>query len=238
MSDMKLAVIIQARLSSRRLPGKVIRPILGKPLLSWLIDRLERCNPSLPIVVATSRGAEDDPIAEFCAVSGVKCYRGDLEDVASRFAAVVEQRRLDAFVRISGDSPLLDQRLVDHAVRLMQQGNDDLVTNVHPRSFPPGQSVEVVRAAAYRRARAMMTGSEEREHVTKLFYNHPEHFAIRNFHTEDDCRGVHLAIDTEEHFQVIEEMFRRMDRPVCEYAVKELVQLYRAVTDGWREEAA
>jgi spore coat polysaccharide biosynthesis protein SpsF len=235
---MNLAIGIQARMSSRRLPGKVLAPIAGRPMLGYLLDRVERCAGRPPVVVVTSRGADDDPVAAFCARRGVDCFRGDLHNVASRFAAVAAQRRLDAFVRVCGDSPLLDGRLIDRALDLLREGDWDLVTNVFPRSYPPGQSVEAVRAEAFRRACGWVAGPEDLEHVTAVFYRHPERFGIRNFSAGAAFGDVRLAVDTPEDLQAVEGVVRRMSRPHQEYGLDEVVELYRAVRGRRGGEAA
>jgi spore coat polysaccharide biosynthesis protein SpsF (cytidylyltransferase family) len=235
---MNLAVGVQARMSSRRLPGKVLLPIAGKPMLGYLLDRLERCPGAPPVVVVTSGGADDDPVAAFCSRRRVDCFRGDLENVASRFAAVAEQRGLDGFVRVCGDSPLLDGRLVERALHLLRQGGCDVVTNVFPRSYPPGQSVEAIRADAFRRACELMSQPEDFEHVTKVFYQHPARFRVRNFTAPSAFGEVHLAVDTPEHLRLIEAVFRQMGRPHHEYGLDEVVKLYRAVGADLGKEAA
>ncbi len=236
---MNVAIVVQARMSSRRLPGKVLRPILGQPMLGWLLDRLEHCPERLPLLVATSVGPDDAAIARYCEQRGVPCFRGDLHDVASRFAAVVERHSLDAFIRVCGDSPLFDQRLVGRALQLFRQERADLVTNVFPRSYPRGQSVEVVSGPAFARARALMMSPADREHVTAVLYRHPEAFAIRNFAAPSTGWGdAYLAVDSEEHLRVVEAIARRMARPPWEYSVAEMVELHRAVVAGAGREAA
>ena len=162
-------------MSSRRLPGKVLRPLAGKPALQYLLERLSHCDEVDRVIVATSGEASDDPVAAFCAAAGALVHRGPLEDVAARFGEVAERFELDAFVRVTADSPLLDQALVDRGAALYREGDFDVVTNVYPRStFPSGQSLEVVRAEAFRRALAGMDDPYEHEHVTPYFYRHPE----------------------------------------------------------------
>src|SRR5689334_213909 len=130
---MALVAVVQARYSSRRLPGKVLQEVAAKPLLAYLLERLARCSTLRGIVVATSVEKSDDAIARFCIERGIELYRGPLADVLGRFVGAAETLNLDALVRINGDSPLLDPAIVDQAVELFEQGDVDLVTNVHPR---------------------------------------------------------------------------------------------------------
>lgn len=188
-------IIVQARMSSTRLPGKVLRPVAGRPLLSYLIESLEHCRNGGPIIVASSSDASDDPIAEYCRNQQIRCTRGPLEDVMGRFLMAVEDTMADQFVRVCGDSPLLDHRLIDHAIELFWKRRPELVTNLFPRSFPAGQSVEVVDTTCFRRAAASTSQPEHREHVTKFFYAQSNRFDIVNFTADEDWSGHKMAVD-------------------------------------------
>ena len=190
-------LIIFARLDSRRLPGKVLHNLKGRPMLGRVIDRVRRIPGSLPIVVATSDRPVDDAIAAFATGEGVTVFRGAADDVAGRALACAEVHGFDAFVRISADSPFVDPQVAATVMRLFDERTPDVATNTFPRSFPPGTSVEVVAKDALRRASRMMTESDEKEHVTLHFYRNPESFRIVNLSADDDrYRGIHLAVDT------------------------------------------
>lgn len=221
--------IVQARMSSRRLPGKSIYPIAGRPMLSYLIERLRRCQKLASIVVATSTTADDDAIARFCADFGVECHRGPLDDVLGRFLEVIRTRALASVVRVNGDSPLLDPVLVDRAVNLFGAGEFDLVTNVAPRSFPRGQSVEVVSAEALRRIAGEEITLDEREHVTLRFYRHPERCVMQNFVAAHDMSAIQLSVDTPEDLATIARIIKKMDRPHWQYGLEDLLELRRTV---------
>ena len=229
---MRLGAVVQARMSSRRLPGKVLHRVAGKPLLEYVLERLAACRPPLEVVVATSRDPDDDAVAAFCRERGVACFRGPLDNVAERFRLAAEAHELDAFVRVNGDSPLLDPRLVDRAVALFLEGGADLVTNVAVRTFPTGQSVEVVSADAFRRATDLMREPEDFEHVTKVFYKNRDRFRVRDFRAGADYGGVYFAIDTPEQMGHFASLLGLMDRPHEEYDVDTLVRLYRRVVNG------
>lgn len=217
-------------MSSRRLPGKVLRSLAGKPTLQYLLERLERCEQVDRVVVATSVDPSDDPVAAFCEAAGVAVHRGPLEHVAARFGEVAARFGLDAFVRVTADSPLLDQALVDRGAALYREGDFDVVTNVYPRStFPSGQSLEVVRAAAFRGALAHMDDPYEREHVTPYFYRRPDEFRICNFVAERDDSALDVSLDTEQDARLIEGVLRRMERPHWTYSSDEVTALAQAV---------
>ena len=188
--DGPIGAIVQARMTSRRLPGKSLRPLCGKPLLQYVLESLAQVEPLAVVVVATSSDPTDDPIADFCKRQGSPCFRGPLDNVAERFRQAARRHQLAGFVRISGDSPLLDSRLVARGVALFQESDADLATNVFPRTYPAGMSVEVVRTATFERVVPGLDEPDDREHVTGYFYRHPEQFRIVNFARDVPRRDV------------------------------------------------
>jgi spore coat polysaccharide biosynthesis protein SpsF len=229
---MRVGAIIQARFGSQRLRGKVLRPLCGKPLLAHLIDRLRRTAVLDVIAVATSTEPADDAVADFCDGAGVACQRGSLDDVLGRVQAAAQHFALDAIVRVSGDSPLLDPALVRQAVKLFRHGEWDVVTNVQVRSFPKGQSVEVIAAAALDRAAKDARAPADREHVTPYLYAHPELFRIRNMVARVARPTLQLSVDTAEDFARIEAILSaagaRADRLDLDEAA-ELAELFADV---------
>ena len=229
---LRIEALVQARMSSRRLPGKVLRPLCGKPVLEYVIERLMRCRTLDELVVATFVDVSDDPVQALCSALGVYCHRGSLDNVARRYREAVEARGLDAFVRVSGDSPLIDHALVDSAVDLFRTGDWDVVSNVFPRTFPAGQSVEVVSAEALERAVDATSAADELEHPTLFFYRHPKRFRIHNMTSEEDHREVHLSLDTEAYAASIEAIIGHMTRPHWEYSWQEIATLYASVAEA------
>ena len=189
---MSAGIVIQARYSSERLPGKVMRPLLGKPLLGWLIERMQAVPGPECVIVATSDRAEDDPVAAYAQSMGAAVHRGPLDDVLARFVGAADAFRLDVVVRVSGDSPLLDPALVSEALRACGR-EIDLASNVVERSFPKGQSVEAIAAGALRRIDALPLQAAEREHVTPYFYSHPGEFRIHGFSSASPAADVRLC---------------------------------------------
>jgi spore coat polysaccharide biosynthesis protein SpsF len=196
-------------------------------MLQYLLERLAHCNLLDRVVVATSTDASDDPIKLCCDSIMVECFRGSLHDVAGRFDAVIQEYQFDAFVRVNGDSPLLDQNLIDRGVSLFVSGEFDLVTNILPRTFPAGQSVEVLRSETYRQTYRLMHTADDLEHVTKFFYRNSEDFKILNFACDFDCHDWSFAIDTADNLDVFTNMVIRMTKPHWEYSLSEILGLYR-----------
>jgi spore coat polysaccharide biosynthesis protein SpsF len=219
-----MLIIIQARMSSSRLPGKVLRPLAGRPMLAWLIKRVEQARAASGLIVATSRQADDDPVDAFCSQVGLRCFRGPLDDVAERLAAAAEETGAAAFVRICADSPLMSPEIIDDLAALYGATGVDLATNVQTRTFPKGLSVEVVRVAALRRAKKMMLRGEA-EHVTPVFYRRPSEFRIVNLTSGGDWGAIQMSVDTAEDLAVAERMLERSDGLAGSPSVRELVAL-------------
>jgi spore coat polysaccharide biosynthesis protein SpsF len=217
-------IIIQARFSSVRFPGKVLRPLAGRPMLALLLDRLRLAKRAGGVIVATSTAVEDDSIARFCADTGVQCFRGPLDDVAERLAQAAEGLGAEAFVRINGDSPLISPAVVDAVIELYESQDVDLATNVQTRSFPKGQSVEVIRVEALRRAQKVMQAGEA-EHVTPAFYRRAADFRIVNLASGHDWATIQMSVDTPEDFALAEKMVNAMGAPTAVLAIDDLVAL-------------
>lgn len=226
---MTIMAIIPVRMTSRRLPGKALHVVAGKPLLQYLLDRLRWCDRLDLVVVATSDQPEDTEIATFCEKHDVPCHRGSLGNVAQRLKTAIEAFPMDAFVRVNGDSPLIDQRLITRGIDLYRRSEPDLVTNVMPRTFPPGQSVEVLKSTAFLDSFPLMTAKGDLEHVTPFFYKHPRQFTIVNFTADRKYPDIHLAVDTPAHLDMFSQIVHAMRKPHWSYSLEELVELYHAV---------
>jgi spore coat polysaccharide biosynthesis protein SpsF len=222
---MRVGAVVHARMGSSRLPGKVLGDLAGRPALAWLLERLQHARELDDVVVATSTERSDDVLAGYCEEHAIALHRGPLEDLAARVLQAAEARGLDALVRVNGDSPVLDQHLVDHGVGLLRAGGADLVSNVRPRSYPPGQSVEVVRTAALRVAVERMDDGEDREHVTPWLYRHPGEVRVLRFANDPPVTEPRLTLDTPGDHARLDGVLRRMERPHWDYRWDEVVAL-------------
>jgi spore coat polysaccharide biosynthesis protein SpsF len=222
----KIGAIIQARMSSQRFPGKVMHKVNGKPILQYLIDRLNHCSLLETIVIATSSEKSDLPIVEFCKENDVGYHRGSLLNVAERFKDILEIYQFDGFARVSGDSPLLDQRLIEKGLDIFLNNNYELVTNILSRSYPKGQSVEILDSDSFLFAFRMMKEDEDLEHVTKYFYKHAEDFRILNFESRKDMGSIQLSIDTQQDLMAFKKIISKMNRPHWEYTLEDILEIY------------
>ncbi len=191
-------VIIQTRMSSSRLPGKVLKAINGKPVLLLVIEQCLLAKGVEQVIVATSSDCSDDPIESYCSDLGIICFRGDLFNVYERFKQCVRHYDLEHFVRICSDSPFIDPDLLKFAINLFHKHRPDLVTNVFPRSFPKGQSVEVIKSTTFLRKAYQSHESFSPEHITRGFYGTDDSFSIINFRSKHSCSDDSWAIDTQE----------------------------------------
>ena len=228
---MTTAIVIQSRFSSTRLPGKAVRLMAGKPMLSWVIERMLRVQAADFVIVATSQHPTDDALEELAVRSGAKCFRGELDDVLGRFVGVCQTFDLEAVVRISGDSPLIDPVLVTRAIRIFREERPDIVSNVWPRSFPRGQSVEVLSRATLERADVDIVG-DSREHVTSAMYLSASNYRIVPFVSEINNQHLQLSVDTEADFRSVERLMQATNGAHLGYGVNELVALFNRITGG------
>lgn len=203
-----ILAILQARMSSSRLPGKVLKPLLGRPMMGRQIDRLRCCRRIDRLIVATSTEAGDDPVAAFCAAEDVPCFRGSLADVLSRYAAAAEAfGPAEHVVRLTADCPLTDWRVVDECIALHLASHADYTANGVERTYPKGLDVEVMTASTLRRANSEATAPAEREHVTMFIYNHPELFRISHLKQSRELGAKRWTVDTPADFAFAEAVY-------------------------------
>ena len=175
---MTSVAIVQARMGSSRLPGKVLMDIGGRSVLDLLVSRLRRAEVDA-VVVATSDTAQDDAIERACGALDVPCVRGSESDVLGRFTAAMDRYPTDDVVRITADCPFIDPTIVDEAVQLHRREGAAYTSNTLVRTYPDGLDVEVLRTSVLRIAAREAHQTDEREHVTPFVYRQPHRFVIR-----------------------------------------------------------
>ena len=165
---------IEARMSSSRLPGKMMMLLGGVPVLTHLVDRMMSCNNLDGLIIATTENPADDAIADWAAGHATPCYRGSEDDVLGRVLAAQESLQADVVVELCGDTPFLDPAVVDAAVQAFNDNDVDLVTTARNRSYPDGQDVEVFAMSALRDIDVRCKDAVAREHVSAPFYSEPQ----------------------------------------------------------------
>jgi len=198
---MKVLTVLQARMTSSRLPGKVMKPILGEPMIGRQIERLGRSALLGELVVATSTDPTDDAIADYCRRLSCPVHRGPLADVLERYAGALEAfGPADHVVRLTADCPLADWKVIDACIALHMERDADYTSNTVDRTYEKGLDVEVFRAEHLPRIAAATTDSYDREHVTPFFYRNPDRFHIEQLVQHDVRPQVRWTVDTPEDF--------------------------------------
>ena len=192
-------IIIQARLSSKRLPSKVLLKINNKHILDYQLERISYSKFKNRVIIATSSKKEDDELEFFCKKRKLKFFRGDLNNVVKRISDLLIQYKISSFVRICADSPLIDPSIIDKAIDIYKKKRFDLVTNKFPRSFPIGQTVEVINTKTFLKSLDLVKSNEDKEHVTLHFYNNSSLFKIKNFSNKIDYSKYTHAIDNKKN---------------------------------------
>lgn len=207
---MKTLAILQARMSSSRLPGKVLRPVMGRPMLELQVERLRRCPSLSDLLVATSREGSDDPIREFCRSKGLRCSSGSLDDVLDRFYQAAKPLRPENVVRLTADCPLTDPDVNEAVVGFFESGDFDYVSNALERTFPIGLDIEVMRFAALERAWKEATLPSQREHVTPYIYQNPSLFRIGHYRNTEDLSGLRWTVDHDQDLQFVAKIYEAL----------------------------
>ncbi|MEV0896675.1 glycosyltransferase family protein [Actinoplanes sp. NPDC049802] len=195
--------IIQARMGSTRLPGKVLRRLGGRTVLDRVARAARESGVLDDLVVATTVEPDDDAVAAECAAIGVDCYRGPVDDVLTRFLGVLETRSAEHVMRFTADCPLLDPRLVARAYRVFETSGADYLTTSITRTLPRGLDVEVIRAAVLKEI-DKQAYDHHRTHVTSYVYTHPAEFDVIGLTVLPDRSHLRLTLDTEDDWRLIE----------------------------------
>jgi spore coat polysaccharide biosynthesis protein SpsF len=210
MSGKNVVAIVQARMDSTRLPGKVLLDLGGWTMLARVVRRTSRASRVDGVVVATSTSASDDPVVEQCRALGVAWYRGSQEDVLDRYYEAAVAHRADVVVRITSDCPLIDPEVIDLVVGAFLDIEPDYASNTVYRTYPRGLDTEVVSFAALKRAWREALVPYQRIHVTPYFYQNPEIFAICPVIQREDLSGGRWTVDTPQDLELLRAIYDRL----------------------------
>jgi len=227
-AKLSFVAIVQARMGSTRLPGKVLKVVEGKPLLEHLIDRLRFSKHIDKIVIATSVSKKDDVIEKLCKKLSVECFRGSESDVLDRYYQAAVKYSADVIIRITADCPVIDPILVDKMINSYKKklGEYDYFSNVFPkRTYPRGLDVEMFTFNALKKAWKNAVRSPDREHVTPYIYMHPEKFRIFNYKDKRDFSRYRCTVDTSEDLKLIRKIFRQLYRPGQMFYTEDIIDL-------------
>lgn len=206
--------VVQARMGSSRLPGKVLADLGGRPVLQLMLERLRPADVDR-VVVATSDRGIDDPVAELATQLGIDVVRGPEADVLARFAIALDRFPADDVVRLTADCPLTDPALVDAALDLHRSTGADYTSNSLERTYPDGLDVEVVRTSALRAAVAEANEPEEREHVMPFVYHRPDRFRLASLETAEWLGHERWTLDTADDLDRLRSIVDGLPDPVA-----------------------
>ena len=199
--------IIQARSNSKRFRNKVLHLVYGTPIIQHVVNRIKRSKKTNKLIVSSSLNKSDDNLIAYLKKNKIKFFRGDLKNVAMRLYETAKMNKANFFVRISGDSPLIDPKLVDKAIKIAhKEKRYDIITNVFPRTFPEGQSVEIIKTSLIKKYSNNFS-KLDKEHVTKYFYDNSDKFLIKNFTFNDKNKIIKLSVDTKKDLKEILKKF-------------------------------
>jgi spore coat polysaccharide biosynthesis protein SpsF len=211
----RIVCIIQARMGSSRLPGKVLKDICGKPMLAWVVARVRQARSVKQVVVATTVDVTDDLIAAYCQANSIECYRGDVFDVLDRYYQAARQYRADVVVRVTADCPLIDPGLIDQAVQELLTRRLDFTANRLPppfkRTYPIGLDVEVATMTALSEAWEKAEQPHEREHVMPYLYSGPAVYNTSVLNADGNFGAQRWTVDTPEDLDFIQRLTALMD---------------------------
>ena len=208
-----VCAIIQARMASTRLPGKVLREICGVPMLKYEVERVRASSLIDGVVVATSVNSADDRIADFCGKNDIECFRGPEEDVLARYYKCARVYGARTIVRLTADCPLIDPRVIDKVIAAYKEGNFDYVSNTIPpqtRKYADGNDVEVFSCAALEKVYSECTDKRDREHVTFHIWNYNNGFKTYQIDSDLDSSGYRMTVDYPEDLEVVEYVIKKI----------------------------
>lgn len=222
-----IVIIVQARMGSTRLPGKVLKRIAGRPMLDYQMERLRRVRRAQKIVIATTTEAADQPIVDYCRSAGVDCTRGSEADVLSRYFEAAQAYGASVVVRVTSDCPLLEPELVDLAIETFQAqgGAYDYVSNMIEPTWPYGMAVEVFSAAALREAHQEAVDPAEREHVTPFIYWRPQRYRIKSLTMQPNLSSLRWTVDTPEDFELVSRVLTELAPTRPEFRIPDVLAL-------------
>ena len=207
---MKVIGLLQARTSSTRLPGKVLMRILCEPMILHQLRRIKRCRLIHDIIVCTSVESSDDELAKVCSDAGYQVFRGSLDDVLDRFVSSLDGKVCDQVVRLTGDCPLTDSKIIDEIIQKHLDNDVDYTSNSLCPTYPDGLDVEVFKITALLTAWKDAVLPSHREHATPYIYSHPELFELQSVEAIDDLSYMRWTVDEPADFEFVTQVFEHL----------------------------
>lgn len=208
--DKKITIMIQARIGSRRLPKKVLAKIQNKPLIYYIVSRAEKAKKIDQIILLTTRKTEDKPLLRLAKKYKIEGYSGDVNDVLTRFYKCAIEFRADPIIRITGDCPLIDPKLIDKLLDVYNKNKYDYVTNTLPPTFPDGLDIEIFSFKTLEKTYKNAKLKSEREHVTPYIRNHSQKFKIYNLKNRENLSHLRWTVDESKDLKFVRKIYSLM----------------------------
>jgi len=220
-----IVAIVQARVSSSRLPGKVLLSVQGQPMLLREIERIRRSRNIDALMIATSTHSSDDAIQQLCEREGIACHRGSLDDVLDRYYSAACAASAQTIVRLTGDCPLIDPAVVDLVIEQFSATGADYASNTLDSTFPDGLDVEVFSFAALEIAHIEARLPSEREHVTPFLYHHADQFHLKSVRQPVDQSELRWTVDNPEDYQFVCKVYDALYSARPDFSMQDVLEL-------------
>lgn len=233
---MKTVIIVQARMTSTRLPGKVLMPIVNKPLLGYQIERMKRVTLADEIVIATTTNDDDQPVIDLCEELSVPYFCGSEFDVLERYYGAARKYSADIVVRLTADCPLIDPVVVDKVIGFFKENRNDYdyVSNTLERTYPRGLDVEVFSFGTLEQVFQEAILPSDKEHVTAFIYGHPDKYRLFNISNDEDCSAYRWTVDTIEDLQLVRNIIEHLCPTKPNFTMQDCLDLMKQYPE-WKE---
>ena len=227
---MKIAAIIEARMRSTRLPGKVFLPVLGKPVIEMMVERIKHARYIDKIIIATTTDKSDDRIEELCKRLDIDCYRGSEDDVLSRVLEAARAHKVDLICELTGDCPLIDPIIIDQVVTMYMSGFYDYTANgFNEQTYPRGLDVKVFPTSVLEKTAKLTTNAIDHVHVSCFIYHNPKIFRLGGITAPAAVFGpdIRITLDTAEDYELIKRIFEALYKKNKIFLAKDIVKYLR-----------
>ena len=221
---METAIILQARLGSKRLPGKVLKKINGKTILEYTIERLKKTRLSKNIIVATTKREEDQKILRMAKKMNCYIFAGSTNNVLNRYYKAASYYDVKNIVRVCSDSPLIDPKIINKVYLFYLKNNYDYVSNKIVPSYPIGMGVEILNFQSLEKANKLTKNSYDKEHVTAYIYKNPKKFKIKNVGLKKKILNYRLVLDYIEDFKLISKILKHFNKQRKDFTLKDIIK--------------
>lgn len=224
---MKIIATIEARMASSRLPGKILKEIMGRPTLELMVERIRRSKVIQDIVVATTVAPNDETTQQACEKMGVKCFRGSSDDVLLRVLQAAQTHNADLIVELTGDCPLIDPVIIDSVIQHFLNNQFDYVSNVLQRTFPRGMDTQIFPVRVLAEVDKLTQDPADRENVSLYIYEHPERYRLGNVEAQGALRrpDLRLTVDMPEDFALIKAIFENLYPKNPNFLLGDIIEL-------------